>query len=375
MKTVQVAASHIREDILKRNEALPNMKWPPSIEQLSDPDRSPAESLYKFMKTVINLEGHRNSPSPNLVRLVDSFAQDITGAVTRGKQIQCKQFLLGQGLHNLTGSRKVIDFLHKLGHSIYYNTVCEIETAQAECALEASKAANILALKPTLPDQNVFTHFWVDNFDLKVDRIGGGGSINTTHLMAFQENQSHCEPKINTITVQRKKSRVLFFEDVTMETKPMDVYKYPEKITSSNLPHSQEKETHFNKLHVIWLYIRKQNHFNQVVPVLKGWLLNQRPEGSVTLIKKTSETFLPPLTSKVTEFSTIQRYLTYLQGLAASVNMPYVNVTLDVGAAINAYKTIWSFPDQYQNVMIHLGSFHLLKENFQVYYVNFVTKV
>ena len=101
----------------------------------------------------------------------------------------------------------------------------------------------------------------------------------------------------------------------------------------------------------------------------QGWLLSQRAENSETLTK-TSEAFLPPITTKVTEFATIQKYLTYLQTIAASVSMPYVNVTLDVGAAINAYKTIWFLPNQYRNIVIHLGSFHFLKENFQVSFEN-----
>jgi len=78
------------------------------------------------------------------------------------------------------------------------------------------------------------------------------------------------------------------------------------------------------------------------------------------------ETYLPPITSKVTEFTTISKYMTYLQSLAASSNMPYVNITLDVGAAINAYKFLWSNQQLFSNVVIHLGDFHFMKENFQV---------
>ena len=164
------------------------------------------------------------------------------------------------------------------------------------------------------------------------------------------------------------KRRVLFYEDVTMETKRVDVYKEPCNITSNiNVSYSREKVVLFNNLYTIWLYIRKQNSFNQTIPLLKGWLLTKDPEEEeAVILSKTCETFLSPITAKVTDFTTIQRYLTYLQGLASNVNMPYVNVTLDVGAAINAYKTIWSMPDQYSNVIIHLGSFHFLKENFQV---------
>ena len=56
----------------------------------------------------------------------------------------------------------------------------------------------------------------------------------------------------------------------------------------------------------------------------------------------------------------------YLQSLASSSNMPYENITLDVGAAINAYKFLWANQTSFENVVIHLGDFHFMKENFQV---------
>ena len=130
-----------------------------------------------------------------------------------------------------------------------------------------------------------------------------------------------------------------------------------------------KKKDFFKNLYAMWIYIRNQNNFNQIYPVLKGWLLSQRAETSETL-KKTSETFLTLITTKVIEFASIKKYLTYLQSMTASVNMPYINVTLDVGVAINAYKTIWSLPNQCHNIVIHLGSFHFLKENFQVSFEN-----
>ena len=175
------------------------------------------------------------------------------------------------------------------------------------------------------------------------------------------------------------KRRVLFYEEVTMEPKRVDVYKEPGSITSNmNVSYSQEKEVLFNNLYAIWLYIRKQNSSNQGIPLLKGRLLNNNPEEETVIFNKICETFVRPITAKVTDFATILRYLTYLQGPASSVNMSYVNVTLDVGAAISAYKTIWSMPDQYSNVIIHLGAFHFLKENFQViifFFIFNMTKV
>ena len=83
-------------------------------------------------------------------------------------------------------------------------------------------------------------------------------------------------------------------------------------------------------------------------------------------IFQTIETYLPPLTTKVTDPVTIYRYMQYLQQLTAETNMEYVNITLDIGAAINAYKVLWSYPNIFKNIVFHLGDFHFMKENFKV---------
>ena len=47
--------------------------------------------------------------------------------------------------------------------------------------------------------------------------------------------------------------------------------------------------------------------------------------------------------------------------------MPSVNVTLDVGAAaMNAKRVLWKYSSKSQNVIIHLGDFYFMKENFGV---------
>ena len=44
--------------------------------------------------------------------------------------------------------------------------------------------------------------------------------------------------------------------------------------------------------------------------------------------------------------------------------MSYVNVTLDVVASINAYELLPKNSQQFSNVIINLGNFHMIKENF-----------
>ena len=40
-------------------------------------------------------------------------------------------------------------------------------------------------------------YFWADNFDHIVDNQAGGGAINTTHLVAFQDKNDNCHYKSN----------------------------------------------------------------------------------------------------------------------------------------------------------------------------------
>ena len=72
------------------------------------------------------------------------------------------------------------------------------------------------------------------------------------------------------------------------------------------------------------------------------------------------------MTSKVTDYETIDRYMKYLQILASEVSMLYVNITLDVVAVINAYRYLWNNYVIFNTVVIHLRDFNFMKENFKL---------
>ena len=60
----------------------------------------------------------------------------------------------------------------------------------------------------------------------------------------------------------------------------------------------------------------------------------------------------------------------YLQSLAASVNMPYADIALEVGAGLNAFKFLWYGLEKYQNVVIHLGDFHFMSGHLTRVFLN-----
>ena len=56
----------------------------------------------------------------------------------------------------------------------------------------------------------------------------------------------------------------------------------------------------------------------------------------------------------------------YLQTFVSKIDIPYVNITLDVGAAINVYKYLWNNYDIFSTVVVQRGDFHFMRENFKV---------
>ena len=117
---------------------------------------------------------------------------------------------------------------------------------------------------------------------------------------------------------------------------------------------------------MLWVILRKHNVFDQLIPIYLGWKLQTRSKDTGTAAIKTTEYYLPPITSKVTDYETVHKYMEYLQTLVSEVGMSYVNITLDVGAAINAYKYLWNNDGIFNTAVNHLGNFHFMKENFKV---------
>ena len=105
--------------------------------------------------------------------------------MTYGKVIALKHFLLGVGLHYITGLKLPITILSHLGHCIDYNLVCEVETAEAEVAEELYKKTTGAHLQPS--DTPTLAYWWPDNFNQILDSSTGHGVINSTHIVEFSE--------------------------------------------------------------------------------------------------------------------------------------------------------------------------------------------
>ena len=114
---------------------------------------------------------HSALRSSNIQRLIDSFAADMIHGVTRGKTITAKHFLLPLGLHNLTGSKKIVEINNRLGHCLNYNVTCEIETSQAKKVQLLAECSSILR-SLSKHDGNIWDGIHVRQIVMRMPRNG-----------------------------------------------------------------------------------------------------------------------------------------------------------------------------------------------------------
>ena len=98
---IQQAALYLRKDIIEFASSRPELTWPISVEDVSSDERKPPEAIQELLSCLLTNKDHPNWETVN--RLIQSHAADLVHGVTCGKFITSKHFLLGLGLHNVTG--------------------------------------------------------------------------------------------------------------------------------------------------------------------------------------------------------------------------------------------------------------------------------
>lgn len=72
---------------------------------------------------------------------------------------------------------------------------------------------------------------------------------------------------------------------------------------------------------------------------------------------------MTPITSPITEYSTIEEILAQSQKVTEKVGQTHTLVTFDLATAIKAYAVQWH-SNKFQDVVINIGDFHTICSSF-----------
>ena len=120
-------------------------------------------------------------------------------------------------------------------------------------------------------------------------------------------------------------------------------------------------------MHSFWSILDDVDSNDQVVPAFSGFGVQDRmKEKTEVEYMKTKLTYLPPIDASITDFSTMYKLFEILLLRAEKNNMSYVNLTLDAGAYVSAYRVLTNYPEKFAKIVLHLRDFHFMKESFTI---------
>ena len=214
VEKVSKVANLIRSQIDLLN--CPFSSWPPPSDEIVNSNVVIPELLNVFLKALFNKQ--LSISSSRVTRLVTSIGQDMIYSSTRGKSKTVKHVQLGIITKRKTGSKFLINCLNRLGHSISYDEVNNIETSFAE---KQFMYQNYQAFVPNNVQSSIFVTFVYDNCDHNPESLTGismhctNGIIIQRPAVAIELTQTHA-PELNVGVPRRRRS----FAAVTTELAP-----------------------------------------------------------------------------------------------------------------------------------------------------------
>ena len=358
-KLLEDAAMTLRRNILNAHMTSGEMPWPPSADHLNINASLPPTVLTDFMSRVIT--GKPSTASTQTAsRLVSSLSEDICAATTRGRWKLAKHLLLGMTLRHFTGSAQLITLIHRFGHCCSYSQILELENAMA---LKSLRRDSVLPSNISV-DGNKFSHCCFDNFDLLEETASGAGTTHTTHGIVIQEVKSNftCSDVVESAesSVPRTKEKPKLIID---ELPPFFCPKRVEPTTSFPPTAGTEMLAASTVFYVTpseqsWTVCRSRFNAKCTVPEWTGWI--SATSKLPTPVQQSVVGYLPPVLFPITEYSTVHQCILVAVEAANKLKQKYSFITMDLAAAKIALDIIWHAPNKFQNVIIHLGGFHIM---------------
>ena len=144
-------------------------------------------------------------------RLVSSIAQDLIYATSGGEKKTLKQVQLGLCIKRTTGSRKVIQWSNRFGHSISYKEINIVKTHVAE---EQTRIQDDRTYVPNNIQPDTMITFVYDSCDHNTESIQGSTMHATNEIviqLKSEQMRQFDEPESTTLTRQKRNSFKPFY--------------------------------------------------------------------------------------------------------------------------------------------------------------------
>lgn len=347
------------------------------------------ETLKDFYLTILAGSHSKRRKSFDSFRLSNSLAADLVYNVSRGKLKTNKRITLGMTLKSLTSSRKIVEIINRYGHCCSYHVVEELETE----ATFLSSTRSELCPDGIKKSSGLNTGVAFDNFDRFVDTASGKDTLHDTVGIIYQDivdnstavhrnTADNTEESMIIIDLEDDAGGVIYHEDEaadkdhviqnqtvrkrrrTFETIQPDLQPLHKiaKMSDLLLPLTDDRRLilpqsldRIKKIDTLWMF----SHALDIedTPMWVGFNSKFTEDKNK---KKKIIRYLTPINESPTDSKVVLETMNESLKIAGELNQPSISVSYDLAIAKVAMKIQSAKRPTYDNLFIHLGTFHVM---------------
>lgn len=356
---IKAVAYHIRQCIMNmKTRPLPKKNI--SLQDILGGECDCPDELNLFISALLN--GPNGSKSVRKQKRIECISHSIIFSMSNGSIKPATSLYLGMATKSMTGSKKLIQILNRMGFCISYTIAEELETelAYGSSMKERILPDGLIANRPELR-----THLAFDNYDRYVETATGKDTMHDTVGIVHQNIvkdiqtrnvQGRIPTRINEQTGTRRRNYQSSF-NASVEPYFRANKTQPALIGNAPvLPTSLEMSL---KLDYIWML------HHALYPNTKRWFA-WNAERTVDPNPLQKIAYLPNINMSPTSEAVVKKTLEIAQSLAKDCQQKYIIVTFDLAIACKAYKIKADLAPLFDDVFVTLGAFHVELAYFKV---------
>ena len=284
---------------------------------------------------------------------VVSICQDLVYAEAKGKKQTQKSLALGMSVCQISGSTKLINILHGLGHSVSSSTVLKHDSAMASIS-NASDGVII----PRNINVGHFTMIVWDNNDFNEETLTGKGTTHVANGIVIQRG----EPALNSKVIISKKIH-------TVKAPDHDIQPYisTKKGVPSLCQDSSELDLDIHNNHQLqvpginldFAYIVCRVCLFDIGDIIPGWSgFNSQLVANTPDVSNIG--YLPVINSPATDLSTVNEMLKQSVSISQRLELPEIVLVFDEAIYAKAQMIRWKEEEFRNRIVVRLGEFHTI---------------
>lgn len=309
------------------------------------------ELLYIFIRHLVNGPKNRRNKIKDVK--VISICHSIINCVTNGFVKTPTSVLLGLTMKSITGSRRVLEILNRLGHCTSYAVTEEMETAIAYT--QANHHTFPSGLIPN--NSGLCTGIAFDNFDRFIDTTTGKSTLHDTVAIVYQNTNTSSERNSSNQIIRhalekntKQRKYLSSFDD------HIPVYVRQTK----NFPLFKAKNVE------IPMNLQEAVNMNNIWALSHGFCASKAKEWSawnsehyLDKLPLQKIGYLPQINESPTSFSVVHKTLQIALETANQTSQQCIFVTYDLGIANKAYIIQNEMSPAFDRLFINIGAFHV----------------